>query len=401
MMCADTMGALLGVGLAFVMIPFVRPLVLSFGSPELFFLILMGLSFLAILSRESPVKGLMAGFTGILLSLVGYQHSTGVDRFAFGSELLLSGLDTVPVVLGLFAGAEMLEMAVFKQTIVTGGLIKTGKDLRQQFFMGVREVFHHKWLWFRSCVLGYVMGLVPGIGSEVAVWVSYGQAKQTSKHPELFGTGCIEGIIAPESTSNAKEGASLLTALCLGLPSGVAMAILMGALLLQNVVPGPAMLANDLDLIFTLIWGLALANVIGAVLCYFIVGYLNLTWLITLPPRILVPTILMLVYLGSYTTDSQVAAIGVTISFSIIGLAMKRGGYTRASLILGFILGRFFESYFFLSLQTLGPLFFLRPSTLAIIAITISLYIYRPILSFIQRRMGRVPTEIPSAGEEI
>jgi putative tricarboxylic transport membrane protein len=402
MMCADTMGALLGVGMAFLMIPVVRPLVLSFGNSELFFLILMGLSFLAILTRESPVKGLMAGFTGIILSLIGYQHSTGVDRFAFGNELLLNGLRIVPVVLGLFAGTAMLEMAVFKETIVPSGVVKVGKELRQQFFVGVKEVFQHKWLWFRSCVLGYVMGLIPGIGPEVAVWVSYGQAKQTSRHPELFGTGCVEGIIAPESTNNAKEGASLLTALCLGLPSGVSMAILLGALLLQGVIPGPSILTTDLELTFTLIWGLALANVIGVVLCYYIVGYLNLTKLITLPPHILVPTILSIVYLGSYTSDNQVAAIGITILFSVIGLVMKRGGYSRAALVLGFILGRFFEDYFFLALQTLGPFFFLRPTSIGIIVIIISLYIYRPVLSFMKRHGGMPPpVETDIAKEEI
>ena len=398
MMCADTMGALLGVGMAFIMIPIVRPLVLSFGNAELFFLILMGLSFLAILTRESPVKGLMAGFTGIILSLVGYQHSTGVDRFAFGNELLLNGLAIVPVVLGLFAGTEMLEMAIFKEAIVTSGGVKVGKELRKQFFVGVKDVFQHKWLWFRSCILGYVMGLIPGIGSEVAVWVSYGQAKQTSKHPELFGTGCVEGIIAPESTNNAKEGASLLTTLCLGLPSGISMAILLGALLLQGVIPGPSILTTDLALTFTLIWGLALANVIGAVFCYFIVGYLNLTKLITLPAHVLVPTILSIVYLGSYTTDSEIGAIVVTIVFSATGFVMKLGGYSRAALVLGFILGRFFENYFFLALQTSGPLFFLHPTSIGIIVITISLYIYRPILNLVRRK---APVDADDAGEVI
>lgn len=401
MMCADTMGALIGVAMAFLMIPIVRPIVMSFGNAELFFLVLMGLSFLAVLSRESPVKGLMAGFIGIILSLVGFQDSTGVDRFTFGSELLLGGLDIVPVILGLFAGAEMLEMAVLKETIVAGGISQANKELRRQFFVGVREVFDHKWLWFRSCVLGYIMGLIPGIGADVAVWVSYGQAKQTSKHPELFGTGCVEGIVAPESTKNAKEGAALLTTLCLGLPSGISMAILLGALLMLGVIPGPSMLKNELELTFTLIWGLALANVVGAVMCYFTVGYLNLTRLITLPPRVLVPTIMAIIYLGAYTTDNQVAAIGVTIVFSAIGLVMKRGNYTRAALTLGFILGKYFELYFFLALQTLGPLFFLRPTTLGIIAIIAGLYIYRPMLSFIQRRMGKAPIETTIDRKEI
>lgn len=293
----------------------------------------------------------------------------------------------------------MLELAVFKETIVPGGVVKAGKDLRRQFFVGVKDVFHHKWLWLRSCVLGYVMGLIPGIGSEVAVWVSYGQAKQTSRHPELFGTGFIEGIIAPESTSNAKEGASLLTALCLGLPSGISMAILLGALLMQGVIPGPSMLRNDLELTLTLIWGLALANIIGAVLCFFIVGYLNLTRLITLPPRILVPTILTLVFLGAYTTNNQIAALGVTIAFAGVGLVMKRAGYSRAALVLGFILGGYLENYFWLAFQTSGPLFFMHPASLVILAVIVGLYAYRPILSFMKRHGGRSTVGPGIAGE--
>ncbi len=391
MMCADTMGALLGVGLAFVMIPIVRPLVMSFGNSELFLLILMGLSFLAVLSKDSPVKGLMAGFVGIFLSLVGYQHSTGVDRFAFGNDFLLEGFDIIPVVLGLFAGTEMLQLAVFNETIVPLGVVKVGKDLRRQFFVGVKDVFQHKWLWFRSCVLGYVMGLVPGIGSEVSVWVSYGQAKQTSRTPELFGTGCPEGIIAPESTMNAKEGASLVTTLCLGLPSGISMAILLGALMMLDVIPGPSILTKDLELTMTLIWGLAIANVIGAVLCFFIVGYMNLTWLMTLPPRILVPNILTIVFIGSYTYNNQVPALLVTILFSGVGLLMKQWGYSRAALILGLILGKSFEGYFWLALQTSGPLFFLTPVSLGIIAVIIGLYTFKPILSLLQNRYGKPP----------
>lgn len=389
-MASDTMGALLGVFLALLMVPIVRPIVLSFGNPELFLLVLMGLSFLAILSRGSPIKGLMAGFCGITLALVGYQNSTGVDRFAFGNTLLLNGLTIIPVVLGLFAGAEMIELAVTEKTIMPKGMIKVGKEIREQFWGGVREVFEHKSVWFRSCVLGYMMGLIPGIGSEVAVWVSYGQAKQTSKHPELFGTGYIEGVIAPESTNNAKEGSSLLSTLALGLPSGAAMAILLGALLLQGVIPGPSMLRNDLPLTFTLIWGLFIANILGAVLCYFIVGYLNLTRLITLPPRYLVPPVLALVFVGAYTYQNQVGDLVVTIAFTFIGIVMKRYGYNRAALVLGFILGGYFEGYFWLSLQTGGPFFWMRPASLIIIAIIVGLYAFGPIRSVVGRRRARV-----------
>ncbi len=388
MICSDTMGSMLGVGLAFIMIPVVRSIVMSFGYSELFLLILMGLSFLAVLSKESPIKGLMAGFTGIILSLVGYQHSTGVDRLAFGNQFLLGGLDLIPIVLGLFAGTEMLELAVSGAPIFPVEAMQAGKELRRQFFVGVRDVFQHKWLWFRCCVLGYVMGLIPGIGAEVAVWVSYAQAKQTSKHPELFGTGFVEGIIAPESTLNAKEGASLLTTLCLGLPSGLSMAILLGALLLQDVIPGPSMLKANLDLTFTLIWGLALANILGAIACYLIVGYMKITWLITLPARVLVPAIFSMVFLGSYINENQIGSLAITVVFSVIGLGMKKWGFSRAALILGTILGQYFEDYFWLALQTSGPLFFLNAESIAIIVIIAALYLFRPVLALIQRHYG-------------
>ena len=391
MMCSDTTGALLGVGLAFIMVSVVRPVVMTFGNSELFFLILMGLSFLAVLSKESPVKGLMAGFTGIILSLVGHQYSTGVDRFAFGNIFLLSGFSIVPVVLGLFAGASMLELAITKETIAPEeSMIKGGKALRRQLLAGIKEVFQHKALWFRSCVLGYVIGVVPGVGSEVSVWVTYGQAKQTSKHPELFGTGHAEGIIAPESAMNAKEGGALLTTLCLGLPGGLATAILMGALLMQDVIPGPEMLKTNLDLTFTLIWGLALANVIGAFVCYFIVGYMNLAWLVTIPSRILVPLIMTIVFLGAYMIENQVGDIVVVLAFTGVGFAMKRFGYDRAPLVLGLILGEYFENCFFLALQTSGPFFFMRPASLVIIAIIIGLYLYRPII-YTMERLGILP----------
>ncbi|MDP2268397.1 MAG: tripartite tricarboxylate transporter permease, partial [Deltaproteobacteria bacterium] len=228
---------------------------------------------------------------------------------------------------------------------------------------------------------------------EVAVWISYGQAKQTSRHPELFGTGYAEGIIAPESSMNAKEGGALLTTLCLGLPGSLSMALLMGALLMQNVIPGPAMLKDNLELTFTLIWGLGLANLIGAILCFVIIGYLNLTWLMTLPPRVLVPTIICIVFLGAHMMDNEFGDIIVMIVFTGIGMGMKRWDYNRATLVLGLILGSYFEDYFFLALQTLGPFFFLRPASLVIIAITVGLYLYRPVVSFLERRSGRFSME--------
>jgi len=386
MLMAASMGAVLGVLLGFVMIPIVRPIVLAMGKPELFLVIVLGLSFLAVLSRESPIKGLISGFVGIFVSLIGFQESTGVERLTFGSSVLFGKLDLIPVTMGLFAGAELIELGTRGESIVPVERARAGKELRLQIHQGMKDVFSHLGLWFRSCVLGYIIGVIPGIGGGAATFVAYGMAKHTSEQPEEYGKGCVEGVIAPESASNAKEGGALLTTVALGLPGSTSMAFIIGALLMHGIIPGPEMLKNELGLSFTLFWGLALANIIGGIFCYVIAGYCNLSRVVALPPRYLVPTILSLVFLGSFITNSHMGDIIVTLVFTALGLLMKRFGYNRASFLLGFILGIYFEEFFWISLQSRGPFFFLRPGCLVIIAVMVILYSLDPVKSFLARR---------------
>jgi putative tricarboxylic transport membrane protein len=389
MLMAASMGAILGVMLAFCMIPLIKPVVMAIGKPELFLIILLGLSFLAVLGRESPVKGLIAGFLGIFVSLIGFQESTGVARLTFGSRVLLDRIDLIPLTMGLFAGAELLEVGAKGGSIAPAERARPGKELRQQIHQGMMDVFSHIGLWFRSTCLGYITGCIPGVGGPAATFVAYGMAKQSSRHPELFGTGVVEGVIAPESASNAKEGSALLTTIVLGLPGSASMAFVLGALLMHGIVPGPEMLTTKLGLSFTLFWGLALANIIGGILCYFIAGYCNIARIVALPARFLVPTILVLVYLGSYTANNHLADIFVTLVFTVIGILMKRYGYNRASFLLGFILGIYFEEFFWLALQARGSLFFLRPGCLIIMAVMLVLYSMEPVKKIIARRRQR------------
>lgn len=386
LLASSTSGGVLGVFMALAMIPIVRPLITSFGSPEMFFLIVMGISFLAVLAKGSVLKGLISGLLGIFIAMIGYQDSTGVERFSFGNNFLYDGLSLVPVVMGLFACVELLDLAVSGSPILPTDQASAGKALRRQIWSGMKDLLHHRFLWFRSCVLGYIIGLIPGIGGDTAVFVAYGQAKQTSRNREKFGTGVVEGIIAPESASNAKEGGALLTTLVLGIPGSATMALLMGALLLQDVIPGPEMLRNELELTFTLLWGLALANIIGGILCYLMAGYLNLTFIVTIPPRYLVPAILSLVFVGAYVYDKNVEDILVTLIFAGLGLLMKKFGYNRPALLLGFILGEFFEIYFWLSYQTRGPFFFLTPGSLIIMSVIVFSLSVEPVRQFIDNR---------------
>ncbi|MFB3885853.1 MAG: tripartite tricarboxylate transporter permease [Thermodesulfobacteriota bacterium] len=386
MLMSASMGAILGVGLGFLMIPMVRPIVMAMGKPELFFIILLGLSLLAVLSRESLTKGLISGFLGVFISLIGFQESTGVARLTFGNSLLLGRLELVPVAMGLYAGAALLELGAVGESISPQEMSRSRKEIRTQIHQGMRDVFNHLGLWFRSCVLGYIVGVVPGIGGGAATFVSYALAKQSSKTPEKFGTGCIEGIIAPESASNAKEGGALLTTIALGLPGSTAMALIIGGLMMQGVIPGPEMLKDELGFCFALFWGLALANIIGGIMCYIIAGYFNIIKIVSLPSRYLVPTIVALVYLGSYTTNGHMGDIIVTLVFTGLGFLMKRYGYNRAALLLGFILGGYFEEYFWLALQARGAFFFLRPGCLIILAVMIFVYSFEPVKGFINRR---------------
>lgn len=163
------------------------------------------------------------------------------------------------------------------------------------------------------------------------------------------------------------------------------MAIFLSALLLQNVIPGPEMLKNDLPLTFTLLWGMALANIIGGILCFFLAGYFNLTRLISIAPRYIVPAVMALIFVGAFVEADRIGDLVIAFVFTVIGVLMKKLGYNRGALLLGFVLGRYFENYFWLSLQTRGPLFFLQPACLVIMAITVSLYVYSPIMNFMGR----------------
>ena len=164
------------------------------------------------------------------------------------------------------------------------------------------------------------------------------------------------------------------------------MALLIGALLLQGVVPGPEMLRDELPLTFTLLWGLALANIIGGVICYFLAGYLNLTRIVTIAPSYLVPTILTLVFVGAYVYDKNLGDVIVAIIFTFVGMILKKFDFNRPALLLGFILGGYFEEYFWLSIQTRGAFFFLRPASLIIILLTVGLYILEPVKNMLKRR---------------
>lgn len=374
-------GGMASVFLAMAMIPVLKPIVLSFRAPEMFMVILLGLSFLAIMAAGSPVKGMISGFLGVLLALIGFQGVSGVYRFTFGSFFLSDGLDLNGVVLGIFALTEMFDMIVKGKKTIAMEVRKVGF---KGVFQGVKDIWIHKWLWFRCCVIGYVVGIVPAIGGNAAMFVAYGHAKQTSRTPEKFGTGCVEGVIGPESANNASSAGDLLTTMAFGIPGSAVMALLMGGFLLVGVTPGPVMIKDSLPLVFTLLVGIAVANWIAGIICLLIAPQLMKVSFIRIDYLFVI--ISAVVFIGAFISKLSLLDLVVAIVFGVLGYGMKRFGYSREALILGLVLGELFEFYLTRSLKIFGPTFFMTPTSLVLLVFIILVFAYPWLKNVFSRR---------------
>lgn len=386
---AAVMGSLLGgVAAAFfglAMIFAVLPMVMAVTSMDMVFVILIGLAFICVLGKGSMIKGLISGGVGILISSVGLAVLTGEPRFTFGIAYLYDGIHIIPVALGMFAVPPMVDLALQGggTTIATGEVTIMGM---RDVWEGIKDVFRHWGLWLRSTIIGYIFGVIPGVGASVAVFVAYGQAKQTSNHPELFGTGIIEGVIAPESCDNAKEAGSLLTTLALGIPGSLSGAMYLAAMLMMGLIPGPEMITKHMDLSLTLLIVVSVSNIIAAGICFALAPHMAM--IARIPGRVLVPTILVFIFAGCFAYRGYFEDIIVMVIFSVIGVAARRFGYNLGGFTIGYILGKLFENYLFISLQIGGPLFFLRPISLFLIFILIAFFTYSPLKNAFKVKRG-------------
>ncbi len=372
---ASMAGGVAGVPLSLVMIPLIIPLVLAFGWAELFIVILMGLSFIALLAGGSAIKGLISGATGLIFSFVGLQALSGYPRLTFGTLFLYDGFHMIPLFLGFFGMAELIDMLVRRETTIAQ--VEITKLKLSDIFEGAKDVFRHWGLWLRCTIIGHIVGVIPGTGAQTATFVCYGQAKAISKNPEKFGTGCVEGVIAPESANNAKEAGSLLTTLSFGIPGSPVMALLLGVFMLLGLQPGPGMLLEHLDLSMNMMLTIVVANIAGGVICFFAAPYLARVAKVRMD--FLFPVILVFVFFGAYAPFKEMLDLIVALFFGVLGFFMIRFGYSRAALVLGYVLGYAFEFYLFLGLKTGGALFFASPIGLVLIAIIVRLYAYHPL----------------------
>jgi putative tricarboxylic transport membrane protein len=363
-------GGILPVFFALAMIPLMMPIILAFGQPEMALLVLLGISFMAALSGGSIIKGALSGILGLLISYIGYHGVTGVERFTLGTTFLYDGINLVPFALGLFGLSEIIDLYMKGKTSIARYSVTNFSGVLK----GIKDVWQHRWLWLRCTLIGYVIGIIPGIGGQVATWLCYGHAKQSSKYPEKFGTGVVEGIIAPEAADNAKESGALLTTMAFGLPGSAVMTLILAAFLIVGVTPGPKMLVDNLPLVLTLLMGIALANIIGGVIG--LMAAPQLSRLSTLHFNFIFPSVLILSVAGIYIATHSTWNFLLFLVFGLLGLIMKRNNYSRPALMLGLVLGAMFENYLLLSLKIYGPLFFFRPIPIVLLVIIILVLFY-------------------------
>ena len=246
---SSLVGALFGAAVLAVSVPVIRPIVLAFGPPEFLMLTLLGLSFIISLSGRNLVKGFLMAALGFLFAMVGLDPQSSIQRFTFGQLYLWEGINVVPVVVGLFGGAEILQM------MMTRGSIARRRDDRPiaGVMQGVRDTFDHLWLTLRASAIGVAIGVIPGMGGAVSQFIAYAHAQQTSKSPETFGKGNVEGVLAAGAVNNSREGGNLIPTVAFGIPGSISMAILLSVFLMKGLVPGPAMLTRNLVITYSMV----------------------------------------------------------------------------------------------------------------------------------------------------
>ncbi|MBI4206727.1 MAG: tripartite tricarboxylate transporter permease [Betaproteobacteria bacterium] len=362
-LAASATGALLGgvIGAVFLAlsIPLIRPVILALGPSEYLMMALWGLTIIATFSEGSLIKGLTASALGVLVAFIGMDVVTATPRFTFGSEFLMDGISFPVAMIGLFAVAEMMKLYLKGTSIVDRALIKEVSTVWQ----GIKDAFRHWWLVVRSSLLGLWIGVLPGVGASVAGLAAYAQAMQTSKNPERFGKGAVEGVIAPDATMGANEGGGLMPTLAFGIPGGESMALLLVAFIGLGVVPGPEMLTKNLSLVFSMVWIIVIANVLVTLIGLAICPYL--ARLPTLHANLMVPTVLSVCFVGAFATRGHIEDVVVAFVFGVLGYVMDKYRYSRANFVIGMVLATMIERNLHISLTLHGEFFiFTRPLTL-------------------------------------
>lgn len=358
---ASLLGGIFGAIVLTVFVLVARPVILLMGSAELFMLGVLGVTMVGMLSGGgSMLKGLIACGFGLLLGAVGNAPATGEWRMTFDSFYLYDGIKLVLVGLAVFALPEIVEL------LAKGRAISDKTLLGRGWLRGLRDTWMYKWIVLRCAGVGCVIGALPGLGGSVVDWIAYGHVVQSAKDKSQFGKGDIRGVIAPESANNAKEGGALVPTLLFGIPGSGSMAIFLGGLTLIGLEAGPSLVGSNIGYTYLIIWSLALANILGTGLC--IVMSPHIAKITRVPYALVAPFVLMIVTFASFQANKQYPDLLVLIAIGVFAVFMKRGGWSRPAVLIGFVLSDTLETYFYQAVQFYEWRFVLRPGVIVIFA---------------------------------
>ncbi|MFD1068118.1 tripartite tricarboxylate transporter permease [Oceanobacillus locisalsi] len=357
---------------------------LNFGPAEYFLLFVFTLSAIVSLSRGNMVKGFISMSIGLLLSTIGIDLQTGVHRFTFDVPQLSEGIDFLVVIIGIYAVGEVLY-----------NLINIDKIKKQKSKVGKKGISKDdwnqtKWPMLRQGPIGFVIGVLPGAGGSIAAMLSYTTEQQLSKHPEKFGKGAIEGLAAPESSNNAASVGTFIPLLTMGIPGSGTTAVILGALIMLGLQPGPLLFENNPETVWTLVNSMFIGNLFLVLINILLIGLL--VKILDTPPKILYPLILVLAFIGTYTLSYSIIDFYILVIFGLIGVMMKLLKFPIAPLILAVIVGADMEQNFRKSVVSYDNVFNVlvaSPITIFLVVMTILSICYPFVISWIQKRKNK------------
>lgn len=330
---ASAIGGLFGTFVLILMAPPLAELALEFGPPEYFALAVLGITAIASIGTKSIFKSLLSGMIGLGLATVGMDPLTSNARFHFGNKMLLTGISFIPAIIGLFALAEVLKRSGETQK---GQFLETGGKVRTEL-PSLGEIWKLKWALLRSSVIGTFIGILPGVGATTAAFIGYSEAVRWSKHPERFGTGIPEGIVSPEAANNGAVGGSMVPLLSMGIPGSATTAVMIGGLTIHGIIPGPMLMVQNQDLVYSIFIGMLVANLLMIFLGIKIASHF--AKILKIPYVLVGPSIVVLCMTGVFALRNNFMDLVVMLILGGFGYLLQELDYPVAPLIIGLVLG--------------------------------------------------------------
>jgi TctA family transporter len=365
---ASLLGGIFGAVCLSIAVIVARPILLQIGFGEQLMLIFIALTCVGVLTGSSALKGLASCGLGLLLGTIGVAEVTAQNRMTLGTDYLIDGISLVVLALGLFAIPEIADVLRKREQISKEVPSENGT------LQGIKDVFKNKWLVIRCSFIGTSIGALPGLGGSIIDWLAYAHTVQSTKDKERFGKGDVRGVIGPESANNAKEGGALIPTLFLGIPGSGTMALLMAGLVTIGITPGRSLVTNNLDLIYLCVWSIALANVLGTLICLAFSKSISKVTYIRF--SLIAPIVLAIIYFAAFQATRGWGDFVLLIVTGILGIYMRRFGWSRPALLIGFVLSNSLEDAVYRTVQVYGFDFLLRPLALSLFIASIGFVWY-------------------------